>query len=145
MTTTPFGVAVDPDVNCTNAMSEAAGVASAASAGPASASNGTTTARSAQVARSDSMCGSSLDDVMTPRGAARAEHAAGGVEVRRQIARRRRRIERRRDEARDRRAEERRQKRFRVADDDRDEIAAAQAERAERPGDAERRRVDVGV
>src|SRR5215813_4466609 len=63
--TTPFGVAVEPDVNCTNAMSLGDGVLPGVIAGPCSASNGTTTESAGHTVRSASICGSSVDDVTT--------------------------------------------------------------------------------
>ena len=73
------------------------------------------------------------------------QHAARERQVPIQIAGPRRRIERRRNHTGDRRAEQRREKRFGVADDDGDEIAAAEAQCVERGRHAERRRVNIGI
>ena len=72
----------------------------------------------------------------TARAPHESQDARRGGEVARQVAGRRRRIERRRNDAGDRRAEQRRQELFGVADDERDQIAAAQAEGAQRGRDA---------
>src|SRR5436190_6568160 len=65
--TTPFGVAVEPDVNCTNAMSLVVGAVPGSIAGPCSASNATTIDRSGHIARSASTCGRSVVEVTTAR------------------------------------------------------------------------------
>ena len=84
------------------------------------------------------------DDGACPRRAAGC--AAVELDIARQVACGRRRIQRRRHEPRDRRAEERRQELLRIGQDDRDEVASAQPGLAER---ARRRRsdcrADVGI
>src|SRR5437762_12708324 len=68
--TTPFGVAVDPDVNCTKAGSLPDGASSAggvSSGGLCSASDGATIARLGHAERSDSTCWTIAADVITAR------------------------------------------------------------------------------
>src|SRR3954470_5255223 len=67
VTATPLGLAVEPAVNCANAMSAADCVTPSRIDGPCSASNGTTHARSGHVARRESMWGRSDGEVMTAR------------------------------------------------------------------------------
>src|SRR5437764_284976 len=65
--TTPFGVAVEPEVNWTKAMSSADGVRGASIEGPCSESNGTTVDRSGHDVRNASMWGINAAEVITPR------------------------------------------------------------------------------
>jgi len=62
---TPFGVAVEPDVYCTNAMSSSSGGASGSIAGASSASIERMRDRSGQLARSASNWGTSAGQVTT--------------------------------------------------------------------------------
>src|ERR1700676_3803258 len=66
VTTTPFGADVDPDVNCTNAMSSADTVACGPTTGASSASHGTMES-SGQIDRSAPKCGRSPVVVTTAR------------------------------------------------------------------------------
>ena len=54
--TTPFGTAVDPEVNCTSAMSSSDGVWSGSSGGASSVSRDSTTSMLGQLARMSSNC-----------------------------------------------------------------------------------------
>src|SRR6516162_304425 len=78
VTTTPLGVDVDPEVNCTNAMSVSDTVAGPGP-GASSTSYDETIDRAGHTARSGSRCGSRLAVVTTARAAQDCSTAAVDV------------------------------------------------------------------
>ena len=145
VTTTPLGADVDPDVNWTNAIS------SADTGGSEFERRGAEGVACHRVPKLGTDPAQRVEMRLEPGrrddGArvARPQDAGGRGEIPREIAGRRRRIERGGCHAGDRRAEQRRQKLLGVANDERDQVAAAEPQGAKGARDTLRRLVDVRV